>query len=353
MKLHHLLIPLFFLTACDNESGNSDAFLPEANGQHGEILILMDDGLWNDSVGEALVDNLSRRAEGPYLRPEPMFSYFRKRPKELNHLNQLNRNILKLMIDHDSTYSETAVIEKTNYYAKNQLFIIVKDSDPNRLYDFAKNGMDKIIDRFNNFELKQLISTYNQEPNRRINELSEEKFGISISLPEQTIIKSEKENFVLTKRDRSKNLLRNDANNADGGTFWIQQGFMFWSDPYYPDSSQLTVENVLKNRDTTLKYHVPGETKGTYMGTEYTKYYDPEGREFEYNGHKAVEIRGLWIYEGEVFVGGGGPFVQYSILNEARNQIITVCGYVYGPKYDKREYIREIDAVLNTIVVNS
>ena len=88
------------------------------------------------------------------------------------------------------------------------------------------------------------------------------------------------------------------------------------------------------------------------MGTEYTEHYDPEGRVFDYKGHKAVEIRGLWIYEGEVFVGGGGPFVQYSILNEATNKITTVCGYVYGPKFDKREYIREIDAVLNTIEVN-
>ena len=139
---------------------------------------------------------------------------------------------------------------------------------------------------------------------------------------------------------------------AEGGTFWIQQGFMIWSTPYFPDSTQMTVLGAQMDRDSTLKYNVPGKTSGTYMGTEKTEYYDPKGRVFNYRGHEAVELRGLWIYEGDIFVGGGGPFVQYSILNEAKNEIITVSGYVYGPKYEKREYIRELDAVLNTIIIN-
>lgn len=347
-----LLLSVLSITACSDENLPKDAFLPDSNGQHGEILVLMENSLWNGVVGEALISNLTRHAEGPYLRAEPMFSFYQKQPGELNHVNQLNRNILKFMVDHDSTYAETQVIKKRNYYAKNQLFIIIKDSDPNRLYDFAQNKMDNTIDDFNAFELEQLVRIYNNKPNKNVNEQVKQKFGIGISVPSKSVLKSNKENFLFAKRDRSRNELSNDANNAAGGTFWIQQGFLFWSTPYIPDSAQMTVENALKDRDSTLKHNVPGETKGTYMGTEYTEYYDPQGRVFEYQGHKAVEIRGLWIYEGDVFVGGGGPFVQYSILNEAENKIITVCGYVYAPKYEKREYIRELDAVLNTIDLN-
>ncbi len=353
MKVFSLLfISILFITSCDDSDPNSDAYLPEANGQHGEILILMDDGLWDGLVGEAVVANLERRAVGVYLRPETMFSYYRMRPKELNHMNQFNRNILKFMVDSDSTYAETAVIKEYNYYAKGQLFIIIKDSDPNRLYDYAKNGMDEIVDEFNNFELDQLISMYKSSPNQRVNELAEDKFGISISVPKTAELKFEDKDFVLVKRDRSKNLMGIESTGADGGTFWIQQGFMIWKTPYTPDSNQMTVVGALQDRDSTLKHNVPGEVAGTYMGTEYTEYYDPKGRVFNYKGNEAVEIRGLWIYEGDKFVGGGGPFVQYSILNESANEIVTVCGYVYGPKFEKREYIREIDAVLNTIVVN-
>lgn len=345
-------LAFFALYSCLEGEVAHDTYLPEANGQHGEILVLMEDHLWNGDLGQNVRDQLSIRAEGRYLRPESMFSYFHRTPDGLNHLSQLNRNILKFMIDTDSTYQETAVMEKSNFYAKNQLFVIVKDSDPNRLMDFARHKMKIIVDRFNQFELATLMAQYQREPQRGIQEIVSNKIGITISVPHDFHIKSNTADFLLIKRDRSKNVMPNDANRAEGGTFWIQQGFMFWTEPYIADSTQMTVKNRLISRDTTLKHNVPGTVSGTYMGTEYSEYYDPIGREFNYNGHKAVEIRGLWIYDGDTFVGGGGPFVQYSILNEAKNEIITVSGYVYGPSYDKREYIRELDAVLNTIQIN-
>ena len=349
------LIPallLLLITAC-SEEGSQDAYLPDATGQHGEILLIMDDVLWGGTVGQSVQERFTQVLKGPYLRPEPTFSFYRKTPEDVNHMDQMNRNILKFMIDSDSTYAETAIIEKENYYAKNQLFLIVKDSDPNRLAAFAQNDLDGIVETYNDFELQQLIRFYEGDPNKRVKEMAEKKFGFSISVPERSVLKSEKENFALVKHDRSKNVLANDATKAQGGTFWIQQGFLFWSTPYIPDSAQMTVENVLKDRDSTLKYNVPGKTKGTYMGTEYTEHYEPKGRVFDYHGYTAVEIQGLWIYEGDTFVGGGGPFVQYSILNEAENKIVTVCGYIYAPYFDKREYIRELHAVLNTIEINS
>lgn len=352
MKFLLPILSTFLLFSCLNEEGPHDELLPEANGQHGEILILMEDNLWNGDLGQTVKDQLSIRAEGRFLRPEPMFNFYQQAPKDLSHLTQLSRNILKFMIDTDSTYAETAVIEKTNYYAKHQLFVIVKDSDANRLMEFAKNEMRQIIDLFNDFELAQLMAMYREDSQPTVSEIVTKKFGIGISVPDDFGIKSETDSFLLIKRDRSKNLMGNDATNAEGGTFWIQQGVMFWSDKYEPDSSQLTVKNVLLNRDSTLKYNVPGSVKGTYMGTEYSEYYDPIGREFSFKGHKAVEVRGLWIYNGSTFLGGGGPFVQYSILNESKNEIITVCGYVYGPGYEKREYVRELDAMLQTIDLN-
>ncbi|WP_066756643.1 DUF4837 family protein [Crocinitomix algicola] len=346
-----IIVSLFALIACDDSNTPKDQYLPEANGKHGEILILMEDHLWEGQIGEKVIEELSVRAPGPYLRPEPSFSYFRKRPEDLNHLNQLNRNILKFMIDTDSIYSETAVIEKRNYFAKNQLFIIIKDSDINRLYEYATNHMYEIRDKFNAFEVAQLKRMYKAEPHKLANEIAEEKFGLSIAIPKKCKLKKEQSNFVFFKRDRSKNLIGNEATRAEGGTFWVQQGFLIWKTPIIPDSNQMTTQAMLMHRDTVLKYNLPGERKDTYMGTEYSQYYEPVGREFTYDGHPAVEIRGLWIYEGKVFVGGGGPFVQYSILNEKRGEIVTICGYVYGPKFEKREYIREIDAVLNTVKI--
>ena len=345
MKFYSIIL-LVILTSCGEPLTRED-LLPNATGAHGEIILLMEDDIWTGKIGETVSAQLDQNAEGPYLRPEPMFSVFRKRPAELNHLSQLNRNILKVMVDFDSTYKETAVLEKRNYFAKNQLFVIIKDSDPNRLYQYCQTQFSDIIKMFNDFELEQLTREYTERFNENIKDRATKNFGISICLPKESELKVDSTDFMWVKRDRSKQLLSNEGTRASE-TYWIQQGIVFWSQPY-SDTSQLTIPGVLRTRDTILKYNIPGKVKNSYMATEYDEYYKPEGKIFEYHGAYAVEIRGLWVHRGDPAAFGGGPFVQYSIHNEKRGTIVTVCGYIYAPKFDKREYIREIDAMLNTI----
>lgn len=348
--MRYFIATIVFLSlfSCDGDLPEN-AFLPDSSGERGRLLVLMEESLWNGPMGDTIQAQLSQRAPGPYLRKEPIFSYFWKQPAEFNHMNQMGRSIVKFIIDDDSTYSETAMIERYDYYAKNQLFLIIKDSDPNRMLAFVQDQMDEVIQLFNDFETDQLIRDYKNDFNRRANEVAEKEFGISVAIPSGSKIKMSTDSFFFAKRDRSRTLQGNEATGIKKGTYWIQQGFLFWKTPVIADSNQMTVAAMLNHRDSTLKNNFPGEVEGTYMGTEYSEYYEPEGKVFDYNGNKAVEIRGLWIYDGEVFVGGGGPFVQYSILNETRNEIVTVCGYIYAPKFDKREYIREVDAVLQTI----
>jgi hypothetical protein len=344
--LFFMTIPLLIFSC----GGDIDrvAMLPEASGERGDIFVLAEQNIWNSAIGETVQKQLSQRAEGPYLRPEMRFDYTHLDPKKLNHMNQLRRNILRLMIDNDSTYTETAVVVEKNYFARNQLLVIVKDSDPDRLNAFVSADFEDILHLFDVHEQHQLQKYFRSELNKNINARTLDRFGYSIAIPKDAKLKYEDKDFMLVKRDRSTSFMANEANNADGGTFWIQQGFMFWSAPY-TDSTQLTVDGVLANRDKMLKAKVPGRLKGTYMGTEYDEYYAPEAKIFKYDGHYAIEVRGLWKYKGETFIGGGGPFVQYTIYDETSNTVLTVCGYVYAPKFNKREYIRELDAVLNTI----
>lgn len=347
MKLF-LCCPVFFiLFGCGSDLTRED-LLPNATGTHGQVILLMDDDLWNGSLGEAVMYHLDQNAKGPYLRPEPMFDVVRKKPEDLDHLSQLNRLILKVMVDFDSTYKETAIIEKNNYFAKGQLFIIVKDSDPERLYSYIVNEFAYVVNLFNKFEEDILKREYISKPNKALKQSAENKFGISISVPEQSEIRVDSADFIWVKRDRSKQIMANASSAPGSDTYWIQQGILIWSKPYL-DTSQLTVSGVLRDRDTMLKYHVPGKLNGSYMATEYDEYYKPEGKIVKFKGAYAVEIRGLWRHAGNPDAFGGGPFVQYTIHHEARKSVVTICVYIYGPKYDKREYIREADAMIQTI----
>lgn len=346
MKVVMIAISLL-LVSCGGTVTKED-LLPDANGEHGHILLIMSDDLWGGKIQEALVEQLDQTAKGPYLRKEPLFDFFRKQSEDLNHVNKMSRLILKVMVDFDSTYQETALIEREDYYAKGQLFLIVKDSDPDRLYDFIKNDFAPALKLFNDFELAQLIKEYKGRPNEAAKEQAEKKFGISISVPRDTKLKVTEDDFMWMKYERSRNILGSEANGTQNETYWIQEGILIWSETI-GDSSQFLVEDIMEKRDTVLKYKVPGKVSGSYMATEYDPAYSPQNEIIQYKGRSCIIVRGLWKHDGHPGAFGGGPFVQYSMVDNENKKIITICGYVYAPKFNKREYIREIEAMLNTV----
>jgi hypothetical protein len=69
----------------------------------------------------------------------------------------------------------------------------------------------------------------------------------------------------------------------------------------------------------------------------------PSYEEVEFDGHFALEVRGLWKMENDFM---GGPFYSLTIVDEARGRLITVEGYAYAPYFDKRPYIREVEGVV-------
>jgi hypothetical protein len=66
------------------------------------------------------------------------------------------------------------------------------------------------------------------------------------------------------------------------------------------------------------------------------------------NGEFLVELRGLWRLENAFM---GGPFLSHTILDEKNNRIVTIEGFVYAPSLDKRNYVRELEAILQTFEV--
>jgi DNA primase large subunit len=45
----------------------------------------------------------------------------------------------------------------------------------------------------------------------------------------------------------------------------------------------------------------------------------------------------------------GGPFISYSQVDTKKNLVVVVEGFVYAPKKEKRELIRELEASLMTL----
>lgn len=80
-------------------------------GAHGNIILLMEDNIWNGPLGEAVMYHLDQDTKGPALRSEPMFTVTHVRPEDLDHLGQMNRLLLKVMVVDDTVFQETQVLE--------------------------------------------------------------------------------------------------------------------------------------------------------------------------------------------------------------------------------------------------
>lgn len=348
MRVIYPIIALLLLS-CGGEIDRT-VLIPDANGKPGNIQVLMETSLWDGPVGNEIRANFDQYAVGVYLRPEPSFEYYQIEPKKFNGTLRYSRNILQIKLRKDTTYEKTTVTEYYDRYARGQLFIQIADSDPTRLLKFMKRDFPMVSETFNAYETERLVKNYTKEHHKAIDEAARKNMGVSVFLPKGTELKVEEKNFIWGKHDRSKNQIAGKDNRFEAGTYWIQQGFLIWEVPY-KDTAQLSPRGVLSERDTILKYHVPGKTEGSYMSTEYDPFYAPEVKVLEYKGAYAVKVWGLWKHAGNETAFGGGPFIQLTVHHEARNSLVTVCGYIYAPKFDKKEYLREIEAVLETITL--
>jgi hypothetical protein len=126
------------------------------------------------------------------------------------------------------------------------------------------------------------------------------------------------------------------------GSAVARQDVLIYSYPY-TDKKQLTEKALLAKRDSMLQAHIPGSMTGSYMGTAYT-FEPPVFKEIWMNDTYCAEIHGLWeMKNGEVM---GGPFVSHTRLDEVNNRLITIEGFVFAPGRDKRNLIRQVEAMV-------
>jgi len=69
----------------------------------------------------------------------------------------------------------------------------------------------------------------------------------------------------------------------------------------------------------------------------------PDYREVSFNDKYAIEARSLWRVQGDFM---GGPFVTYTFVDEKTNRLFMIDGWVFAPKYDKRDYMRQVEGII-------
>ena len=63
----------------------------------------------------------------------------------------------------------------------------------------------------------------------------------------------------------------------------------------------------------------------------------------KYKGLDFAEIRGFWEVYNDYM---GGPFVSHVFYSRDGQEMIVLQGFVYAPKYDKRQYMRQVESII-------
>ena len=124
----------------------------------------------------------------------------------------------------------------------------------------------------------------------------------------------------------------------------LSQGLLIYSRPF-KDTLQLEKWKLLAYIDSIAKAHIPGPSKGSYMTTEYILPIQQKiGRYI--NNDYTIELRGKWRVEYDFMAG---PFVSYSFVDKNLNNLVTIEGYVYYPNKSKRNFVRQLQAVCQSV----
>ena len=299
----------------------NERVLPHCTGNSGDLLVVADSAFYNHLTGAAIQQvGLPQR--------EPLFNLIQIPHRSFARIFHTTRNILMVHIKPESKIKLTI---REEVWSETQIVItITAPSDQIAAQTIEKNAAT-LLDYFNNKELSRLHAKFKVNRNSTNAQYLNEKFGLKLNLDELYFVAKESKDFIWLRKEKSV------------GGHPVSQGIIIYTYPYVSDST-FKISNLVAKRDAYTKQFVAGGAKGSYMSS-YPEYL-PGQQEISLNGIYVNELRGLWEMKGDFM---GGPYVNYSMVDEQKNRVICVDGYVYAPKFDKREFLREQEALIKTI----
>ena len=300
----------------------STSTLPNAQGNAGEVLIVMRDNLWKGACGDSVRHYLTEPVMG-LPAPEPTFALSHQ--NELTNFMQKFRNILIFNID--PGFEMARLGYKADVYAKYQSIFNINAPSADSAIACLYRNKDLIVARFLLKDREATIADYKRNMAKPVVDKLCEKYQVDIVIPNPYILDMEREDFVWIAREEGER----------------QWGILMWKEPY-TSADQLTPDNLIVKMNAMTK-NVTGNPAGSYMADEPTV--PPIVKRFEKNGVYTVQMNGLWQLEKGFM---GGPYVSQTIVDVKRGQLVTGYGFVFYPMRDKRQMVRQLEAILHTMM---
>lgn len=327
-----------FLTSCMEEG---EPFRPGFSGSASEVYVVIEDNFWEGKAGKVIRDELMTPVAG-LASNEPNLSLFNYDEKAFGNLLQQHRNIIVVNIAGVKENAESKINVKKSVWAKGQLVFEVRAATEEEFIKVFKDNSGKIIDKILREDLLREQKKFMGQKNEVVSNSIKEKHAIDISVPKGFEVAKEQDNFLWLRHNQQRYL--QGGNQGYTGYHDVNENiFIYYYE--YQDTNTFKPQWQIAMRDSLTKMYVPGPSEGSYMTTE-KEVLPPTAVETEINGQYALQLNGLWKVEGDFM---GGVFVSYTFYNEKLNRVITVEGNVFAPQFSKRDYIRELQAIISTL----
>lgn len=319
--IYAIAFSLILFTSCNNSK--DQRIIPGSNGNLNNLLVVVDNLLWDDSVGETIRDVVA--ASIPLLSPEePVFSLNQMPPMVFEGFATKNRIILKI-----EKGGEAGVVIKNDVYARPQTVAVVSGKTDQEINDQLEMNGDKIIAAFKKEELKE--NQRRIKISLRDDSALQESLGVKLNFQTAYRIAKQEKDFFWIRKD------------IPTGTMDI----MIYEVPLNTiKKGDSTIIDIIRMRDSIGKVHIPGPVEGSYMITENA--YTPYLYETTVDGKPTFETRGIWDVKNAFM---SGPFINYAIEDKANNRYVVIEGYVFSPSVEKRNNIFELEAIIKSIKI--
>ncbi len=328
MKNILFVIAILIVVACDNggKTNNRRTYSNKTTSSAPYELLVVANKEWlKTPPGMTLTDVVTSEIPG-LPQVEPSFRMTAINPASFNNTFKVYANIITAEVNKKYTTPELKIVR--DIYARPQIIMTIYAPDNASFVKLINDNKENILAVFTDAELAREREYLKRVHSGKVLAQAKKQFGCTIYAPKDiSAIKTGKDFFWASSDGRDNKL-----------------NVCIYSYPY-TSTETFTLEYFLQKRDSFMMENIRGAHENQYMSTDHRAVMS---RNMEFDGRFVQEVRGLWQMENDMM---GGPFVSYAQVDTVNNRVIVTEGFVYAPEKNKREFIREMEAAVQTLVL--
>jgi hypothetical protein len=314
----YFIIFLPLLWSCKEQQKAN--FMNSVAGSMNEVIVVMPKFQWDGPIGETLRSDIGYELP-TFTQPEPILTLVNIPEDAFNGVFRSHRNIIFCKVSPD--FQKPGIQMQRDSWAATQLILTLQAPNDSAMLQLIRNNKENIVNRIVEAEKTRAIELYRKTFDKTLFQSLLTNHSMMLYAPNGFNIQTDSGGFVWIEQQKGDNIL---------GLFVYSYA--------YKDTAQFSAQSLLDKRNEQLKRFVPGGPKNSYMTTE--KLVTPEYTQRIIDGKYYAELLGHWTLEHGFM---GGPFVNVSTIDTKRNRIVTVEGWVYAPNQNKRNWLRQVQAI--------